>query len=852
MRNSLVFLAIGSFALAACAQGRVGNVDEVSGERLNDHRKYVQSSNPIPNSFIVVLEDDAVGPAGTESAVASLQAQVPGEITHTYQHALNGYAVNMSQADVLKLADDPMVKYVAENGTASINESPQINPTWGLDRIDERDLPDDDLYVYNADGSGVHVYIVDTGVRTSHDEFAGRIGAGTDTIDNDSDPDDCNGHGTHVAGTVAGTTYGVAKNAIVHGVRVLNCQGSGTWAQVIGGVDWVAANAIMPAVANMSLGGGANQALNDAVAAAVDAGVFFAVAAGNENTDACTKSPASEPKATTVGSTTSSDARSSFSNFGDCVDIFAPGSNITSSWHTGDSATNSISGTSMASPHVAGAGALYLHANPNATPQQVNDGLVADASNGKVSNPGSGSPNLLLYTKSIDAGGGGERPTVDITNPQDGTTVSGTVTITATASASGNGSIASVEFLVGGTSVGTDTSSPYSISWDTNASGNGSHDVEAVALDADGNSATDSVTVTVSNGGGGGDLIASYDASLGTAACRGEGRSCDSAGLFDGRGTVGNDEPNHSNTLDGCADGNSGSYHSDESNDGIRVYTRSGNNFAAGEQVVVEADVWAWSTGSADKADVFYASDANNPDWTFIRTLSASGGGAQTVTTSFDLAGGDLQAVRVQWRYNSTNAACASGAYNDRDDLVFSVGGGGGGGGDGRASYSDALQAPLCTGAAPSCDSQTLLNGRGGMSGGAESSAPNTLASSCTDGNSGTFESDESVDSIIVSSSGGNISAGTSISININAYFWSATADSVDVYYTEDVNNPQWVAVATNQKPSATGRQTITVTHTPSSSGTHAVRAQIRWNGSASSCTSGNYNDRDDLAFEVQ
>ena len=283
----------------------------------------------------------------------------------------------------------------------------QSNATWGLDRVDQADLPLDQTYSYADDGGNVHAYIIDTGVRSSHNEFSGRVGNGISYAPEsggflfggggiDSSIEDCNGHGTHVAGTVAGSTYGVAKRAIVHPVRVLSCSGSGANSGVIAGVDWVAANHIKPAVANMSLGGGNSTALDDAVNAAIDAGVNFVVAAGNDNADACSGSPNRVDAAITVGSTTNNDQRSSFSNRGSCVDIFAPGSNITSAWFTSDSSTNTISGTSMASPHVAGVVAQILSRSPNATPAAVFSAVLNSAATNRLSSLGNGSPNLLM------------------------------------------------------------------------------------------------------------------------------------------------------------------------------------------------------------------------------------------------------------------------------------------------------------------------------------------------------------------------------------------------------------------------------------------------------------------------
>jgi subtilisin family serine protease len=275
----------------------------------------------------------------------------------------------------------------------------QNNATWGLDRIDQRNLPLSGTYTYDVSGSGVRAYIIDTGIHYSHNEFGGRASFGYDALGGDGS--DCNGHGTHVAGTVGGTVYGVAKNVALYAVRVLNCSGSGTTSGVIAGVDWVRNNAIKPAVANMSLGGGASTSLDNAVSNAIASGVTFAVAAGNSSANACNYSPARVASALTVGSTTSSDSRSSFSNFGSCLDLFAPGSSITSAWRTSNTATNTISGTSMASPHVAGVAALYLSisGNSGASPSTVASAIINNATTGVVGNAGSGSPNRLLHSR---------------------------------------------------------------------------------------------------------------------------------------------------------------------------------------------------------------------------------------------------------------------------------------------------------------------------------------------------------------------------------------------------------------------------------------------------------------------
>ncbi|MDN3241110.1 S8 family serine peptidase [Glycomyces tritici] len=312
--------------------------------------------------------------------------------------------VDASESEALELAAADGVAFVEQNAVVSI-DAVQSPATWGIDRIDQVNLPLSNSYEYLGTGSGVHAYIVDTGINASHTEFTGRVGNGYDFIQNDATPQDGNGHGTHVAGTVGGTTYGVAKNVTLHGVRVLDNAGSGTTAGVVNGINWVATNAIKPAVANMSLGGGYSASLNNAVTAAVNSGVTFAVAAGNEDQDACNVSPASAPAAITVAASDNADVRAYFSNFGSCVDVFAPGVNITSAWHTSNSATNTISGTSMASPHVAGAVAVYLGLNPSASTSAVASWVTGNASENKISDV-QGSPNLLLYTGT----GGGTDP----------------------------------------------------------------------------------------------------------------------------------------------------------------------------------------------------------------------------------------------------------------------------------------------------------------------------------------------------------------------------------------------------------------------------------------------------------
>jgi subtilisin family serine protease len=356
----------------------------------------VSKNAPIPGSYIVTLRDDLTD-QDVDNSARSLASLHKGALKHVYKAALKGFAVsNLSESELASLSLDPRVTRIeADQVMTAITVQTPV--TWGLDRVDQRTLPLSNSYTYNADGSGVRVYIIDTGINFTHVDFEGRASLGFDVFAGSGV--DCNGHGTHVSGTVAGKTYGVAKKALLLAVRVLDCSGSGTVSGVIAGIDWVTGHRVLPAVANMSLGGGYSSTLNAAVKNSYNSGVTYAVAAGNSGANACSFSPSSEPSAITVAATDIRDAFAYFSNSGPCVDISAPGVSITSDWMGSTTAVNTISGTSMASPHVAGAAALYLSVNPGATPAQVTSALTSNATTGVITGiPGSTTANRLLYT----------------------------------------------------------------------------------------------------------------------------------------------------------------------------------------------------------------------------------------------------------------------------------------------------------------------------------------------------------------------------------------------------------------------------------------------------------------------
>ncbi|HEU4884959.1 MAG TPA: S8 family peptidase [Longimicrobium sp.] len=384
MKLSKTVVAVGAtLAMAACS-----DQSPVAGRAPEAAPLLSASANGIEGSYIVVLNEGA-----DPRSVAAIAGVDPH---YVYTAAVNGFAAELNQGQLNALQHNPNVEYIEQDQTYEAATT-QSGATWGLDRIDQRNLPLNGTYVYNNTASTVYAYVIDTGIYTAHSQFGGRAAVSYDALGGNGQ--DCNGHGTHVAGTIGSSTYGVAKAVRLRAVRVLNCSGSGATSGIIAALDWVRVNHSNPAVANMSLGGGYSSTLNTAANNLANSGVFLAVAAGNENQNACNVSPASAASATTVAASTSTDAKASYSNYGSCVDVYAPGSSITSTWLNGG--TNTISGTSMASPHVAGVAALYKGVNGNVASSTIDSWIKTNATANVISGNPSGTPNRLLYKSTL-------------------------------------------------------------------------------------------------------------------------------------------------------------------------------------------------------------------------------------------------------------------------------------------------------------------------------------------------------------------------------------------------------------------------------------------------------------------
>lgn len=385
-----------TLGMAGAAESEPAPVGEIRGSAVGES---------IDDEYIVVLKERAFGARSAEATAAAVRGQARdlaneygGSTKRTYTSALEGFSVSMPEAKARELAADPAVAFVEPNRVERADVE-QETPTWGLDRVDQRDLPLDRSYESTTDAANVTAYVVDSGIRAEHEDFEGRASYGYNFVDANETASDCNGHGTHVAGTVGGKTHGVAKKVQLVAVKVLGCDNRGTTENVLAGYDWVARNAVAPAVVNVSIGGDVGDAKDAAVRNMVEAGITVAVSAGNKDTDACEQSPAREESALTVAATAQDDSRSSFSNYGECVDLFAPGTGVESAGHESDTDIATMNGTSMATPHVTGVAALYVSKNPEATPSEVAEALIEASTKDRVTEPGAGSPNRLLYSR---------------------------------------------------------------------------------------------------------------------------------------------------------------------------------------------------------------------------------------------------------------------------------------------------------------------------------------------------------------------------------------------------------------------------------------------------------------------